>query len=195
MIVLASRSPRRKQLLEMLGIEHDVEPAHIHEDVRPGEPPQDAAVRLAREKALHVAARRQGSYVLGADTLVVLDGEVIGKPESPVDAELTLTRLSGNEHHVVTAVALAKDGSCDDRCDVTRVWFRKLDPAAIRAYIATGDPLDKAGSYGVQGLGAVLIERIDGDFFSVMGLPVRLVVELLDAAAIPYRLTRKTGTA
>lgn len=189
-LVLASSSPRRRQLLEMLGIAHRVDPSNVPEVAEPGEPVERFAVRLAREKALQVAARHPGIPVLGADTVVVLGQELLGKPAAPADAIRMLRALSGREHRVVTAVALAQDGEVRDRYDVTRVWFRPLTSEMIDAYVATGEPLDKAGAYGVQGYGAVLVERIEGDFFSVMGLPVRLVIELLEAAGLPYRFTR-----
>jgi septum formation protein len=190
MIVLASGSPRRRQLLEMLGIPHDVDPPVVDERFEPAELPELHAARLARDKALAVARRRPGDVVLGADTVVVLGDRVLGKPVSATEAERMLEALAGREHRVVTAVALARDGELWERCDVTRVWFRPLSRELIRAYVATGEPLDKAGAYGVQGYGAVLVERIDGDFFSVMGLPLRLVVDLLEAAGRPYRFTR-----
>jgi septum formation protein len=190
MLVLASSSPRRRQLLEMLGIPHVVDPADLAEDPRPGESAEDLAARLAREKALQVAARRPGAPVLGADTVVVLGARLLGKPASEAEAARMLGELSGREHRVVTAVALARDGAVEERLDTTRVWFRRLTPEMIQAYVATGEPLDKAGAYGVQGYGAVLVERIAGDFFGVMGLPLRLVVELLDRAGMPYRFTR-----
>lgn len=190
MIVLASSSPRRRQLLEMLGIAHEVVPSDVDETARPGERPREVATRLAREKAMAVAARRPGQWVLGADTIVVLNGDMLGKPASPADAERMLGQLSGVEHQVVTAVALARDGAARDRCDETRVWFRALSRDIIRAYVATREPLDKAGAYGVQGMGAILIDRIEGDFFGVMGLPLRYVVDLLGEAGLPYRFTR-----
>ncbi|HLB36448.1 MAG TPA: Maf family protein [Gemmatimonadales bacterium] len=190
MIILASSSPRRRQLLEMLGVSHQVDPSDVPELPEPGEPAERFAVRLAREKALQVAARHPGVPVLGADTVVVLGQRVMGKPASPAEAAGMLTELGGRDHRVVTAVALARDHHVWDRCDVTRVWFRPLTSDMIEAYVATGEPLDKAGAYGVQGYGAVLVERIEGDFFSVMGLPVRLVIELLEAAGFPYRFTR-----
>ena len=190
MIVLASRSPRRHQLLEMLGIEHVIDPADIDEDIRSGESAEELAVRLAKEKATAVAFRHPGQVVLSADTLVVLGSEILGKPSSSRDADWMIRKLAGREHRVVTAVAVAKNGELLDRCDVTRVWFRSLSDEVIQAYVATGESLDKAGSYGVQGYGAVLVERIDGDFFSVMGLPLRLVVELLEEVGAPYRFTR-----
>ena len=189
MIVLASQSPRRTQLLTMLGIRHDVAPADVDETPRPGESPHDLAVRLARTKALTIAARHPGRLVLGADTVVVLDGAMLGKPGSPAEAEAMLARLAGREHQVVTAVALARDTAADHRVDTTRVWFRALDAATIRDYVATGEPLDKAGSYGLQGFGGLLVERIDGDCFGVIGLPIRLVADLLAAAGAPYTFT------
>jgi septum formation protein len=127
---------------------------------------------------------------LGADTLVVIDGNVLGKPSSEAEARQMLGMLSGRQHRVVTAVALVRDGAVHELHDVTKVWFRQLDDDLIRDYVATGEPLDKAGSYGVQGRGAVLVDRIEGDFFGVMGLPLRLVVSLLQAAGLPHRLTR-----
>jgi len=191
MIVLASISPRRKLLLEMLGIEHEVMPADVDERREPGELPQTMAVRLAAAKAEAVWKQRPDDYVLAADTVVVLDGDVMGKPVDAADAARMLGRLSGRDHQVVTAVALARPGGeVLERCDVTRVWFRTLTPEVIEAYVATGEPLDKAGSYGVQGYGGVLIERVDGDFFGVMGLPIRLVGDLLEAVGRPYRFTR-----
>ena len=190
MIVLASSSPRRHQLLDMLNIEHVIDPAEIDEQARSGEAPQSLALRLARDKAKTVASRHPGKLVLSADTLVVLGSEILGKPTSPDHAAQMLGRMAGTRHDVVTAVALAKDSTVIDRIDVTSVWFRPLDEDTIRAYVATGEPLDKAGSYGVQGYGAMLVERIEGDFFGVMGLPVRLVGELLENVGLVYRFTR-----
>ncbi len=175
----------------MLGIAHEVIPAEVSELREPGELPETMAVRLARAKALAVVPARPGVPVLGADTVVVVDEDVLGKPVDDRDAARMLGRLSGRVHRVITAVALADgNGTVHERCDITRVWFRDLPPELIDAYVATGEPLDKAGSYGVQGYGAVLVERVEGDFFGVMGLPLRLVVELLDAAGCPYRFTR-----
>jgi septum formation protein len=191
MIVLASSSPRRTLLLDMMGIEHVVIPADVNERREPGELPQTMAVRLAAAKAKAVQKQHPDDLVLGADTVVVLDGDVLGKPADAADASRMLARLSGRDHQVVTAVALAlPGGEVLERCDVTRVWFRKLTPGVIEDYVATDEPLDKAGSYGVQGYGGVLIERVDGDFFGVMGLPIRLVGDLLAAAGRPYRFTR-----
>lgn len=189
-IVLASSSPRRRELLEKLGIQHVVDQPHVDERYEPAEVPELHAARLAREKALVVAERRPRDLVLAADTVVVLDDQVLGKPVSRADAERMLCALAGREHRVVTGVAVARAGEVWERCDITRVWFRPISREMVEAYVATGEPLDKAGAYGVQGFGAVLVDRIEGDFFGVMGLPLRLVVELLEIAGEPYRFTR-----
>lgn len=191
MIVLASGSPRRTQLLDLLGIAHEVDAGHdVDETPRPGEAPDAMAERLAVEKAERVAARHADRLVLAADTVVVLGSELLGKPVDADEAVAMLTRLAGRGHTVVTAVALAADGATRTRVDRTQVWFRPLSPETIRDYVATGEPLDKAGSYGLQGYGAALVERIEGDCFGVIGLPVRLVLDLLAEAGRPYRFTR-----
>ena len=181
-LTLASASPRRRQLLEMLGIPVVVHPSHIPEIHRPGEAPGAYAARLAREKASNVA----GEWVLGADTTVVLDRQLLEKPVDDEDAVRMLTLLQGRTHEVVTAVALVAGGAVRERIDVTRVTFRRMTEDLLRAYVATGEPMDRAGAYGIQGFGAALVERIDGDFFGVMGLPVRLVIELLGEAGWAY---------
>ncbi len=185
-LVLASSSPRRRQLLEMLGLQVDVRPPHVPEVRGAGETPRDYVERLAREKAAAVL----GQLVLAADTTVVLNDEVMEKPADEADALRMLERLSGRTHEVITAVALRANGATRQATDVTRVTFRPLDRAFLFAYIATGEPMDKAGAYGIQGYGASLVERIEGDFFGVMGLPLRLVLELLDQAGHPYRMGR-----
>ncbi len=191
MITLASSSPRRRHLLDMLGIPHEVIPADVDERPRDGEEPETMAVRLATEKARTVWERHPERPVLAADTVVVIDGEILNKPRDAAEAERMLATLAGRDHRVITAVALVQPtGEILQQCDVTRVWFRSLTPELIKAYVATGEPLDKAGGYGVQGVGAVLVERVEGDFFGVMGLPLRLVVALLEAAGMPYRFTR-----
>ncbi len=191
MIVLASASPRRTQLLALLGIAHEVDAAHaVEETPLPGETPDALAARLARAKALAVAGRHPGRPVLAADTVVTLDGDLLGKPDTPAEAEAMLGRLAGREHTVVTAVALAMDGRVWERTDRTRVRFRPLTRQMIRDYVATGEPMDKAGAYGLQGYGAVLVDWIEGDCFGVIGLPLRLVVDLLADAGTPYRFTR-----
>ena len=188
-LVLASASPRRRQLLEMLGIPHRVVPPHVDETRHPGEAPADYVSRLAREKAVAVAAREPGALVLAADTTVVLGPELFGKPEAPAEAVDMLRRLAGRTHQVYTGVALAQGDRLESALDVSDVTFRSLDDAAIRDYVATGEPMDKAGAYAIQGRGAALIAGIHGDFFGVMGLPLRLVVELLERFGRPYRFT------
>jgi septum formation protein len=182
-LVLASSSPRRRQLLEMLGIGVDVLPPHIPEVRAAGETPQRYVERLAREKAAAVS----GELVLAADTTVVVDGELLEKPVDAADALRMLERLAGRTHEVVTAVALRSNGGTRVATDITRVTFRPADRAYLAAYVATGEPMDKAGAYGIQGYGAALVDRVEGDFFGVMGLPLRLVLALLEEAGVPYR--------
>ncbi|HEY6060408.1 MAG TPA: nucleoside triphosphate pyrophosphatase [Gemmatimonadales bacterium] len=189
-IVLASSSPRRRQLLEMLRIPFEVEPSGIDEVVHPGEAPRDYVLRVAREKGEAVARRRPGALVLAADTEVVLDGEVFGKPADPAGAVGMLLRLQGRTHQVLTGVTVTLGGRLEQALDVTAVTFRPADEAALCDYVATGEPLDKAGAYAVQGLGGALIARIEGDVFGVMGLPLRLVIDLLAKFGRPYRFTR-----
>jgi len=189
-IVLASGSPRRKQLLEMLHIPFRVIPPDVDEHVLPGEEPGHYVTRLSRAKAEAVAARAPGDVILAADTTVVLDGTIFEKPTSPANAVEMLSRLQGRTHEVMTAVAVARDGKVEHALDVSRVTFRAVDRATLEVYVATGEPMDKAGAYAIQGLGAPLIERVEGDFFGVMGLPLRLALDLLARFGRPYRFTR-----
>lgn len=190
-LTLASSSPRRRQLLEMLGMTVRVVPPNIPEIRRPVETPVDYVERLAREKALAVTGR----LVLGADTTVVVRDEVLEKPVDTSDALRMLRKLQGRTHQVVTSVALVADEAIHQATDVTNVVFRRMEESFLEAYVATGEPMDKAGAYGIQGFGAALVERIDGDFFSVMGLPIRLVLDLLEQAGRPYRFEGRNGTA
>jgi len=189
-IVLASASPRRKQLLEMLGVPFRVVAPQVDETRRDGEAPDVYVVRLARAKAAAVAAREPGDVVLGADTAVVVGDEVLGKPSSAADAIAMLTKLRGRTHQVFTGVALTAGDRTEHALDVTDVTFRALTDELVAAYVRTGEPMDKAGAYAVQGQGAALIEGIRGDFFGVMGLPLRLVLDLLERFGRPYRFTR-----
>ena len=167
----------------MLGIPHVVAPAEVQELRLPREAPLEYARRLARDKARAVP----GALVLGADTIVVLEEEVLEKPADPEDAFRMLRKLAGRRHEVITAICLIAQGEEHQAADTTAVFFRPVSDAELRDYVATGEPLDKAGAYGIQGYGAALIERIEGDFFSVMGLPVRLVLDLLARAGWEYR--------
>jgi len=189
LLTLASASPRRRQLLEMLGLEIEVRPSLIPEIRQPGETPIGYAERLAREKALSIP----GDLVLGADTTVLLDDQLLEKPADAEEALQMLRQLQGRTHEVITSVALVSRGAVLQATDVTAVTFHPCSDDFLRAYIATGEPMDKAGAYGIQGYGAALVERIDGDFFGVMGLPVRLVLRLMEEAGHPYRFGRRQG--
>jgi septum formation protein len=185
-LVLASASPRRAEILRSLGIPFRVRPAEIPEEPLPGETAEAVATRLAEAKAASVAAREPGAWVLGADTLVFLDGLILGKPRDPEDARSMLRRLAGREHRVVTALHLIRgDGPGVGRAEVSRVRFAPMDEEEIAWYAATGEPSDKAGAYGVQGLGARFIEEIQGSFTNVMGLPARAAYRLLRDARDP----------
>jgi len=183
-LVLASASPRRRQLLELLGIAHEVEPAGIEETPAPGEAAEAFALRAAREKAAEVASRRPGAAVLAADTVVSVDGAILGKPRGPEEAAAMLRRLAGRSHHVHTAVALAYRGRLVSLLDSARVTFRSLEGREIAWYVATGEPLDKAGAYAVQGRGGLLVAAVHGSPHTVVGLPVHRLPELFAAAGL-----------
>jgi MAF protein len=185
-VILASASPRRRELLSLVGIPHVVEPADIDESYRDGEEAPEHAERLAREKAAAIAGRHTDAVVIAADTIVLIDGLVLGKPRDEADAERMLAMLGGQTHVVLTAVAVAYHGELRSGVESVRVTFRSLARERIRAYIATGEPMDKAGSYGIQGYGATLVERIDGDYFAVMGLALARMTELLEDLGLRY---------
>ncbi len=185
-VILASASPRRRELLALVCIPHQVEPADIDESYREGEEAPEHAERLAREKAATIAARNPDAIVIAADTIVLIEGLVLGKPRDEVDAERMLAMLAGQTHVVLTAVAVAHRGSIRSGVESVRVTFRPLTRARIRAYIATREPMDKAGSYGIQGYGAMLVERIDGDYFAVMGLALGRMIDLLGELGVAY---------
>jgi septum formation protein len=172
----------------MLGIPIRVLSPDVAEVRRPFETPIDYVERLAREKALAV----RGRLVLGADTTVVVRDEVLEKPTDTEDALRMLRKLQGRTHQVVTSVALVAGERVHQATDVTNVSFRRLSEEQLEAYVATGEPLDKAGAYGIQGFGAALVDRIEGDFFSVMGLPIRLVLRLMEEAGEPYEFGSRT---
>jgi septum formation protein len=186
-LVLASASPRRAAILQMLGLAHEVLATHIPEEFDPRETPDGHVERLAREKALTGARSRPDALVLGGDTVVVLDGVVLGKPAGPEDAVAMLLRLSGRRHVVHSGLALAEPGGVVHLAvDRTGVVFRPFDEAEARAYVATGEPLDKAGAYGIQGMGAALVSEIEGDYYTVVGLPVAALLSLLQRAGWGY---------
>ncbi len=180
-IILASSSPRRKELLHQIGLDFRVDPADVDERVLPGESPEGYAVRVALDKSRVAAAKAETGIVIAADTIVVLDNEILGKPADAGDAERMLMKLSGREHRVITGLAVmdAATGKVLTRTSITRVWFRSLAPNEIISYVATGEPLDKAGAYGIQERGALLVDKIDGCYFNVVGLPLSLLGELL----------------
>ena len=188
-LILASASPRRRELLAQAGYTFEVQPAHVNEDLRPDEDPIAYVVRLAREKAQSVFAEisttgpaSPPAVVLGADTTVTLDSHILAKPEDAADAARMLRLLSGRTHRVITGVALASAKGVEVAAEVTGVQFLTLNDNEIAAYIATGEPMDKAGAYGIQGLAAKWIPRIEGCYFNVVGLPLALVATMLEAA-------------
>jgi septum formation protein len=184
-LILASSSPRRQELLREIGIPFQVHAANINEDQMHGEAPIAYALRLAREKAQVVAAQYPQSYVLGADTIVVLNGEVLGKPKDHADAARMLRLLSGRGHDVTTAVSLvapftvAPGTLAETRACTTTVYFREIAEAEIQQYVAGGEPMDKAGAYAIQGGASRWTDRIEGEFSNVVGLPLSLVTEML----------------
>ena len=183
-LVLASASPRRRELLSAAGFEFDVDAGSVDESAGPGELPSTYVLRLARRKAEAVAARHPDRPVLGADTAVVVGNQILGKPSDAEDASRMLSQLSARAHEVLTGVALAYRGQLLAEVEHTTVWMSKLTPAEIAWYVASGEPLDKAGGYAIQGLGSRFIPRIEGSYTNVVGLPVARVVQLLQRAAL-----------
>jgi septum formation protein len=205
LLILASSSPRRQELLREIGIPFQVHAANINEDQIAGEAPIDYALRLAREKAQAVAAQYPQSYVLGADTIVVLNGEVLGKPKDHADAARMLRLLSGRAHEVTTAVSLIAPSTfspstvpsgtvvpftvvpgtlAETRASTTKVYFRAIAEAEIQQYVAGGEPMDKAGAYAIQGGASRWTDRIEGEFSNVVGLPLSLVTEMLKTTGL-----------
>jgi septum formation protein len=184
-VVLASQSPRRRDLLTLIGVAHEVRPADIDETFLDGETPAGHAERLARGK---VEALALGADVvtIGSDTIVVVDGEVLGKPRDRAHAATMLRRLSGREHVVMTAVAVRWRDRVASGVEEVRVGFRAITDAEIDAYIDTGEPMDKAGAYGIQGFGATIVERVDGDYFAVMGLALGRLIALCRELGLRY---------
>ena len=178
-LVLASASPRRAELLRNAGIDFVVRPADIPEQRQDSEPPHEYALRLARQKARAVAAREPGAYVLGADTIVCADEHVLEKPADAADAARMLRLLSGRTHQVTTAVCLAGPDPEDTATETTEVVMTAISEEEILAYVATGEPMDKAGAYAIQGRASRWVTRIDGCYFNVVGLPVPLVYRML----------------
>jgi septum formation protein len=201
MLVLASASPRRRELLAQVGYRFEVHPAHIPEDPLPGEDPTAYVMRLAREKACAVYSKlaaegrkpedsepeesgQSSLVVLGADTTVTLDDAILGKPEDAADAARMLRLLSGRTHRVITAVSVISAKRTDVAAEATAVRFMTLTDAEIARYVATGEPMDKAGAYAIQGHAARWIPRIEGCYFNVVGLPLALVCSLLGSSDV-----------
>jgi len=184
-LILASASPRRRELMGLLRIPFRVDPADIDEVPPHGNSPEEIAQALARQKALVVSNRYRQGIVLGADTIVVLDADILGKPQDAREALAMLRRLNGREHRVVTGIALldiVHGNVLREQCAAvcTRVWFRQVSDEHLQRYVDTGEPMDKAGAYGAQGYGSTLIERIEGCYFNVVGLPVSRLCAMLE---------------
>jgi septum formation protein len=186
-LILASASPRRRELLAQAGYRFEVQPSVVTEERRPGEDAIRFVTRLAQEKAEEVFARRQSPaevvMVLGADTVVVCDGEIMGKPQDAADATRMLHLLAGRTHHVVTGVAVVwGPGSAEVAAELTQVTMRTISPREVQDYVASGEPMDKAGAYAIQGYAGRWIPRISGCYFNVVGLPLALITSLLEGA-------------
>ncbi len=205
-MILASASARRASILEALGIPFSVHPPDIGETLVPGESAERHAERLAREKALAGSRLYPGELVVGGDTIVTIDGDILGKPGNRDEAVDMLMRLSGRTHRVISGLALAITEPATPTSDlaeaeaqtvsgvqVTEVTFHAFDRRTVLAYAKTGEPMDKAGAYGIQGFGAALVERIDGDYTGVVGLPVPLLLTLMERVGRPYRFPEMSG--
>jgi septum formation protein len=197
-VILASQSPRRRELLSLVGIRHEVRPANIDERLRDGETARGYVERLAREKAEAVATPE--AVTIGSDTTVVIDGDILAKPDDAAEAVQMLRRLKGRSHIVLTAVAVRWNDRLLSGVEEVGVTFRALSDEEIAAYVATGEPMDKAGAYGIQGYGATIVERVDGDYFAVMGLPLNRLTRLLESLGLvyafgPLKARQRDGTA
>jgi len=192
-LILASVSPRRLAILRQLGLDPEVRPASVDEALQPGEEPVGHVERLARAKAELVALDVPDALVVGGDTIVLRDERIMGKPESEDQAVQMLMSLAGRSHAVLSGLALAGRHGVVSGVRRTTVRFRDFDAATARRYVATREPMDKAGAYGIQGLGAALVDGLEGDYYAVVGFPVGLFLDLLERAGWAYgfgRLTR-----
>lgn len=178
-LILASQSPRRREIMDLMGLSYLTEVCTEQERVPSGLSIPETVIHLAYQKASFALRLHPDACVIGADTIVELDGDIIGKPASPEDAIHTLQRMQGRQHTVYTGLAVLKKDYSDIRFDATKVRFRPMSEKEIRWYVSTGDPLDKAGSYGIQGLASVFVESIEGDYFNVVGLPAPVLYEML----------------
>ena len=180
-IILASASPRRKELLEKIGLRFKVEPSNYEEDMLSGLEPHELAQKISLEKAEAVASKHENAIVIAADTFIVFGGRILGKPHTEKEARKMLKTISGKSHSVITGFSIIDTGTNKtlSKSVETKVYIRKLTLAEIDAYVRSKEPLDKAGAYAIQGLGAVIVERIEGDYFNVIGLPLSALTEAL----------------
>ncbi len=180
-IILASKSPRRKDLLEQIGISFEIDPSDYQEEKDLNLKPHEFAKYLSLQKAKNVAIRHKDSIIIAADTFVVFEGKILGKPSSEETARKMLTKMSGKPHSVITGFTIidTKTNKIVSKSIETKIYFKNLSPEEINSYIASGEPMDKAGSYAIQGLGGILIEKIEGDHYNVVGLPLTALVEEL----------------
>ena len=185
MFVLASQSPRRRELLSMLGLRFEIMTADIDETMDLSIGVEDAVAQVCRRKAEAVGAKCPGKLIVAADTIVVVDGKVLGKPHSEDEAFSMLKSLSGRSHTVMTAFCLYRDGAVKTHVEKTDLRFKPLSDAEIRGYIATGSPMDKAGAYGIQDGAAVFVESLQGDYYNVVGLPLCALVRCLRSQGVP----------
>lgn len=184
-IILASKSPRRQELLKLLGVDFTIHTADIDETMDPDLPPEREVARVGAEKAKAVAAScGADDIIIAADTIVVIDGQILGKPKSTADAVRMLNLLSGRRHEVMTGLTVLHGGSIQSRVVRTGIEFRTLSDREIDAYVATGEPMDKAGAYGIQGRASIFVRHLDGDYFCVMGLPLCPLAEMLRACGV-----------
>ncbi len=184
-IILASKSPRRQELLKLLGVDFTIHTADIDETMDPDLPPEREVARVGAEKAKAVAAScGADDIIIAADTIVVVDGQILGKPKSEADAVRMLNLLSGRRHEVMTGLTVLHGGSIQSRVVRTGIEFRTLSDREIDAYVATGEPMDKAGAYGIQGRASIFVRHLDGDYFCVMGLPLCPLAEMLRACGV-----------
>ncbi len=180
-IILASKSPRRREILENTKVRFSIKESEIDEIIKLNESPKETVMRLAYEKALNVANDNESALVIGADTIVVIDGKILGKPKDEKEAFQMIEQLSGKTHYVITGFALI-NLSLDKKivdCEVSEVTFKNLSKACIKDYIQTGESLDKAGAYGIQGYGGLLVKNIQGDYFNIVGLPISKISDCL----------------
>ena len=183
-LILASQSPRRRELLGLTGLDFTVRVADIDETMDETKAPFDEVARVSRMKA-HAVARKPGDVVIAADTIVVCGGKVLGKPRNEEDAFRILSLLSGRDHEVMTGMTVLRGDEIVTHTEVTKIHFRQLHPDEIRAYIATGEPMDKAGAYGIQGGAALFADQMEGDYYNVMGLPVCRLAMILRSFGLP----------